>query len=170
MQKRTQVTQQDFEKYGDNPANHPNLAPLIENAINAKSPLDTSDLKATDSDLLDQVTICGKTCRAISAGDVSLFERVQNPLFDGTTLEATLADFMEVLYVLTNDDIPGMVRTSMDLKEWKIAVEIYAMGIQIEELKESIDQIEELITEASTEMSDVEGSEDDEDSKKKPIG
>jgi len=137
-QKQTRVTvsQEDFEKFGDNPMAHPDLADLIDKAI--KSPLDTSDIPVTNSDLLDEVTICGKKCNAITAGHISLFERVGNPLFDGTSTKIETYYFMEVLYVLTNEDIPGMVRTSMDLKEWKVAVECFGFLIDIEELRESI--------------------------------
>ena len=169
-QTRQSVSPEDFEKYGDNPMDHPNLAPLIEDAIKGKpSALDTSEIHATNSDLLDEVFICGKKCNAITAGHISLFERVGNPLFDGTTLEPTLGHFLEVLYVLTNEDIPGMVRLSMDLKEWKIEREIWAHSIDIEELRASVDSIYALINESSETLAggdDSEEDDDDEDLKK----
>ena len=170
-QTRQSVSPEDFEKYGDNPMDHPNLAPLIEDAIKGKpSALDTSEIHATNSDLLDEVFICGKKCNAITAGHISLFERVGNPLFDGTTLEPTLGHFMEVLYVLTNEDIPGMVRTSMDLKQWAIEVELYGFTIEIEELKDSIDEIEMLIQESSETLSGSDSADEEDDDLKKNTG
>ena len=164
------VSQEDFEKFGDNPQNHPDIAPLIAAAINSKSALDTSDIPVTNSDLLDEVTICGKKCHPITAGHIALFERVGNPLFDGTSVEVTNGDFMEVLYVLTNEDIPKMIDDSMDLKKWKKAVNVYAFTIKIEELRASIDQIEALIMESSEELAGEASDGEEDDSKKNTTG
>jgi len=170
----TQITPEEFAACKGDPSQIPRLKEQIEGIIKDGTTKSAQGSEVTDSDLFENVEILGFVMRRLSAGDVILFERVGNPIFDASfeDNEVELIHYMEVLMVLSTpaDEVYRLAKLSRDKYDFEDAAIEFGSKITQQQLMESVEQIQELLDEAMTEDMEEGSSGESSGSEKKTTG